>query len=307
MTELHQLLGAQEAHRVERIQSLWSGYGEIVRYRLVGGPVATVVVKHVRPPARPRHPRGWSGEAGHARKLRSYEVELAWYRDWAQRCPSECRVPRVHHASPGFFVLEDLDASGFPGRTRHLSDAQLEACLIWLAAFHQTFLHQPPTGLWDRGTYWNLSTRADELEQMEDGPLERAASPIDRHLWDVQHRTLVHGDAKAANFCFGATAAAVDFQYVGAGIGVQDVAYLLGGLDDTRLHRDHDRWIDRYFALLDRPDAEAEWRPLIPFAWADFERFLAGWAPEHHKRTSFAARLTEQALATIRESDQWGR
>ena len=296
MTELCQLLGAREAHRVERVQSLWSGYGEIVRYRLVGGPAPTVVVKHVQPPTRPHHPRGWSGEAGHARKLRSYQVELAWYQDWAPRCTSDCRVPRVHHASPGLFVLEDLDASGFPERARRLSDAQLESCLRWLAAFHRTFLHQGSSGLWDRGTYWNLATRADELAQMEQGPLKRAASWIDRRLWEVHHRTLVHGDAKAANFCFGATAAAVDFQYVGGGVGVQDVAYLLGGLDDTRLHRDHDRWIDRYFSLLDRPDAEAEWRPLVPLAWADFERFLAGWAPGHRKRASFAAALTKRAL-----------
>ncbi len=38
------------------IQSLWSGYGSIDRYRLIGSEMQTVVVKHVRLPEQARHP-----------------------------------------------------------------------------------------------------------------------------------------------------------------------------------------------------------------------------------------------------------
>ncbi len=38
------------------IKSLWSGYGSIDRYRLIGSEMQTVVVKHVRLPEQARHP-----------------------------------------------------------------------------------------------------------------------------------------------------------------------------------------------------------------------------------------------------------
>ena len=111
-------------------------------------------------------------------------------------------------------------------------------------------------------------------------------------------QTLVHGDAKPANFCFGDDGvAAVDFQYVGGGVGVRDLVYLLGCLPERRLRLEHDRWVRRYFDRLGHDEAKACWEPLIPVAWADFERFLAGWAPEHRKRTGFAAEQTRRALA----------
>jgi len=70
------------AERVERgavAQRLWSGYGSIVRYRLWGAALPSVVVKEILPP-----PRGES-RISHARKLRSYEVEFAFYAQFAGR------------------------------------------------------------------------------------------------------------------------------------------------------------------------------------------------------------------------------
>jgi len=119
----------------------------------------------------------------------------------------------------------------------------------------------------------------------------------------------VHGDAKVANFCFGdGGVAAVDFQYVGCGCGMKDVAYFLGSCleeDDGEQHAA--RLLDRYFvhlsaAIADDPRAravEAEWRPLYPVAWADFHRFLAGWAPTHHKIHRYTEQLTRLALAQV--------
>ena len=65
-------MGATRARRSERIQSLWSGYGEIFRVALTGAKLETVIVKSVKPPARLR---GSHADASHARKCRSYDVE----------------------------------------------------------------------------------------------------------------------------------------------------------------------------------------------------------------------------------------
>ena len=41
--------GATASRRVERIQSVWGGYGELARFVLSNGPAASVVVEHVQP------------------------------------------------------------------------------------------------------------------------------------------------------------------------------------------------------------------------------------------------------------------
>lgn len=273
--------GAARARPGARIQSLWSGYGEVRRVALVGADVDTVVVKHVRPPA-----------DAHPRKLRSYQVERRWYLDWAPHCSPEARVPRCFGAwSDGresVFALEDLGAADLAPRTLGLSATDARSVLRWLAHFHAGHLGCAPDGLWAQGTYWHLATRQQELQRMAPGALKRDAAALDAQLRAARFQTLVHGDAKAANFCFsrdGRTVAAVDFQYVGGGPGVRDVAYLLEGFGWLR--GDPSALLDHYFECLrdalgpaHRADAdalEAEWRGLYPVAQRDFERFLAGW------------------------------
>lgn len=300
---------------MQQVQSLWSGYGAIYRF---AGDTASYIVKHVSPPNERSHPRGWNGTRGHERKLRSYAVEAEWYRHFAQRCDEQCRVPASTlleaNENSWLFVLEDLDASGFAGRRHDLNDAEIHACLSWLAHCHATFLGVEPSGLWNVGTYWHLATRPDELSVVADMRLREAAGEIDRQLNAARHQTLVHGDAKVANFCFaedGTEVAAVDFQYVGGGVGVKDVAYFLSScLDEHECRRHAERWLDEYFALLRsalaerRPDVdshavEAEWRALYPLAWADFVRFLVGWAPEHYKIHGYSRDVTEAVLQQL--------
>lgn len=293
---------------VDQLQELWSGYGQILRAHLDGARTPSVVVKHVQPPSTMQHPRGWAGRTSHERKLRSYQVELAFYRGREPR--PEHRTARCLAAEAtdrGFrFLLEDLDASGFGARRRHLSEAELGRCLRWLASFHAAHLGEAPRGLWPDGTYWHLATRQDELAAMKDDELRAAAAPLDAALRGCRHRTVVHGDAKVANFCFGEDdVAAVDFQYVGGGCGVQDVAYFLSScLDDAQCEQHAERYLDTYFAHLrerldptvDGDDVEREWRALYPAAWADFHRFLVGWAPDHWKIHRYTRRMTREAL-----------
>jgi len=313
-----EVTGALAARRGERLQSLWSGYGEIVRVHLDGASVPSVVVKRVTPPEQPQHPRGWSGARGHARKLRSYAVEAAFYRAFAKDCDAGCRVPRAWaveaEGSGWHFVLEDLDANGFDrrrlDREGSLGHGELRRSLDWLARFHALFLGRVPAGLWPVGTYWHLDTRPDELAAMRDVALKAAAPAIDARLRGAPSQTLVHGDAKLANLCFSAEGvAAVDFQYVGGGVGVKDLAYFLGSaLDGEALAREGEGWADHYFGQLadhltdrghDAATVVAEWRLLLPLAWADFERFLDGWAPEHSKRSPYARAQVEAALDTL--------
>ena len=65
--------------------------------------------------------------------------------------------------------------------------------------------------------------------------------------------------------------------------------------------------LDDYFQFLTsalnrrqpQTDVEAvidEWRELFPWAWTDFHRFLAGWAPRHWKINSFSERIAREIV-----------
>jgi len=308
--------GATALHAGEVVQSLWSGYGEIRRLHLEGARVGSAILKHIAPPAAGSdHPRGWNSAASHHRKLFSYEVETQWYLDFAARCDNGCRVPlpfgSLEREHSRYLLLEDLDVA-WPLRRRELTPDECSLCLRWLARFHARFLDDPGTGLWPVGCYWHLDTRLDEYRAMADSPLKQAAKQLDEALSACRFQTLVHGDAKVANFCFDdamTSTAAVDFQYVGRGPGVRDVAYLLGScLDDAECRAHESRLLDGYFEeLTDAIDGiagladavEQEWRSVYSIAWADFQRFLLGWMPTHPKITDHARAHTEQALASL--------
>ena len=307
---------------VEVVQELWSGYGQILRLRLDGD--SQVVVKHIRMSATASHPRGWNSNLSHQRKLKSYQVETAWYCHWSQNCGPNTRIPELlgfdRHNGEILLILEDLDASGFPSRltpnatpNATPTDA-IRACIDWLANFHASFMGVEPTHLWKTGTYWHLATRSEELASLGDNELKKAAPTLDQILTSAAHQTLVHGDAKLANFCFsksGNDVAAVDFQYVGGGCGMKDLAYFIGScLDESSYEKKENEFLNQYFVTLcrnisiNRPDLdpkaiETEWRELYPVAWTDFYRFLKGWSPDHWKINSYSERLTREVVASL--------
>ncbi len=302
---VQQLLNDDQLYKLETVQNLWSGYGEISRY-FSPQLKKPVIVKHIAPPVNVQHPRGWNTQASHQRKLQSYQVEKCFYRDYAPLCQSSCRVPNllahVEVEQGQILVLEDLDYAGLSERYTQLTIEQVKRVISWLANFHGKFIGTNSAGLWPFGTYWHLATRQDELHSMQGGSLKNAALAIDKALNAAEFQTLVHGDAKVANFCFADVSnsdptalAAVDFQYVGRGVGVKDLAYLLGScLSESQLVAHEEALLEHYFSqlakgILEYQDdlnfvtLERSWRSLYSFAWADFHRFLLGWSPEHFK------------------------
>ncbi|MEO8797408.1 MAG: hypothetical protein ABI551_05945, partial [Polyangiaceae bacterium] len=107
--------GATKAERVERVQSLWGGSGELVRVRLHGTPRLSAIVKWVKPPT------GDRTDVSHARKVRSYEIETAFYRSYGSRCAGASRIAELlgHAERDGerLLILEDLDDAGFARRS----------------------------------------------------------------------------------------------------------------------------------------------------------------------------------------------
>ncbi|WP_373275608.1 phosphotransferase [Vibrio diabolicus] len=302
---------------VEVIQSLWGGYGELVR---VTYSTCSLIIKHVKLPKPSEHPRGWNTDRSHQRKLHSYQVEVNWYTEFSREVSTRCRVPQglktFQSENEWLIVMEDLAEAGFP---KVITDAKLEhlrACLAWLANFHARYIGVRSDKLWHSGTYWHLATRPDELEVLQDTELKNAAQLIDQTLSQAKFETLVHGDAKLANFCFDreeSSVAAVDFQYVGHGCAMKDVALFMSSAIKLERCAEMEVWVlDTYFAKLqqalmvyqpnlDPDEVEREWRPLFAVAWADFQRFVKGWSPDHWKINPYTEALTRRALAYLRK------
>lgn len=318
--------GATAISDIQLIQKLWNNYGELSRIYLEGGTRASVILKHAKIPDELFHPKGFHNEISQARKIKSYQVETSWYqnfnqdnnldngRDTASRT-AEC-LGAFQTEGEFFILLEDLDLAGFDLRLGQVSMAQIKMVLKWLANFHARFLNTQPQDLWSTGTYWHLATRPDELAATADLFIKDMAPLIDKTLENCRYKTIVHGDAKLANFCFSKhnQVAAVDFQYTGGGCGMKDVAYFIGScMNEKQSEEYEDVILDYYFEQFElaakfhkRPEQEIqacieEWRQLYPVAWADFHRFLKGWSPQHWKINTYSEKVTARVCHQILE------
>ena len=308
---------AEEISQVELIQPLWNNYGTLSRVHLVGGLHASVVVKHIKIPQDPGHPRGFGGSLSRERKQRSYQVETAWYLHHNAKVTKDAPTPRCLDAfAEGgelFLLLEDLETCGFTRVRSSLSTEDIKGVLKWLASFHARFLGDTGDGLWSTGTYWHLATRPEELERIQGTRLHRFAALLDARLRCGDFPTIVHGDAKLANFLFHedrSEVAAVDFQYVGCGAAMKAVSYFLGScLSGAECESRESELLGLYFlelraclpAQIDVDALEREWRSLYSVAWADFQRFMLGWSPGHRKLTDYSDSLTDKAIDQIVE------
>lgn len=307
--------------KTEIIQNLWSDYGYILRVHIQGGTPARFVVKVIRSDSRTaHHPHGWQNDFSHQRKLRSYRVEAALYEHLSQiPLPARARTARLFATK--FFdpyqviVLEDLATAGFTPATKFpVSEEIISAGLTWLAAFHTAMLGKRPPGLWSQGSYWHLETRPQEFQTMPAGILKQNARYFDHLLRDCEFPTIIHGDAKMANFLYrpkDQKMSAVDFQYCGPASCVVDLVGMLSScLDSRELFEQADSWLHFYLERLmeslptdwnkeKKKRLQAETLSLYPIAWADFSRFLAGWKPGHWKLNDYSREMTARALERL--------
>lgn len=108
----------------------------------------------------------------------------------------------------------------------------------------------------------------------------------------------------------------MDFQYAGHGCGMKDVAYFMSSALEPQACKEMQEWIlDSYFTALkdalnhyqphlDCDKIEQEWRPLFAVAWADFQRFIKGWSPNHYKINTYTESLTAKALAYLKSKEK---
>lgn len=299
----------------EFIQSLWSGYGELVRLYFEK---QSIIVKHIKLPEQQAHPRDWATKLSHKRKLHSYKVEVNWYENFSKTTDENCLTPKglktFKKDDEWLIVMEDLQNQDLAYVVSKANEEHIISVLSWLASFHAKYMGKRSDLLWEEGTYWHLKTRPDELEVLEKGELKDNAHLIDKVLKETKYQTFVHGDAKLANFCFnfdGTKCGAVDFQYVGHGCGMKDVAYFMSSCIYPHECESQEAWIlDTYFLYLEKAlkyyqltidgkEVEKQWRELFSIAWADFHRFIKGWSPTHIKINEYSEKLAKKALKKL--------
>ncbi|KAJ3090343.1 hypothetical protein HK102_004034 [Quaeritorhiza haematococci] len=205
--EIEKVLPHFKVRRSQQITSLWAGYGSIHRIhgtsKQSGKKACTLILKRVSPPA--------DGEGvSHARKLRSYQVERAFYTmiaEYFNACDASlmqrrgemitqlCPLPQPLWIAPVsetqnqnlVIIMTDLQ-SDFPDSRSFLDERHTKTALRWLAGFHTSFweLEGVNTSLWEDGCYWHLDTRMEEWESMSGGgswgELKRKARSLDLRL-----------------------------------------------------------------------------------------------------------------------------
>jgi hypothetical protein len=299
------------------IQELWSGYGKIVRYNLDSPNYSSVVVKYIQLKPTRKHPKGWNTTNSHERKVKSYEVETNWYQFYGNQLSDKVRIPEliglVKEGLETVLILEDLDSKGFSLRKQSATILEVKKCISWLASLHGETMLSKDLRLWDKGSYWHLSTRIYEYDAMEKSYLKEQSHKMDNILNKVVYKCLIHGDPKLSNFCFHDNdndVAGLDFQYIGAGCGMKDLIYLIGSaLSSDECFKHEQELINYYFSQLkqtvedsiDFDSLEREWRPLFTIAWGDFNRFLMGWMPNHAKLNKYSDSITSRALEQLKQ------
>lgn len=288
---IHSFIGSQE-YKLYSIQQLWAGYGCIYRLDTTG---KQYVVKHYQ----------WRDAAvlnsdkdsfAEKRKITSFLHEKDWYSsNLGQKLgiiQPQCLFSKSENQEL-VLILSDLENEGFICSNRSINVQEYEQTIIFLAE-----MHARGVDLWDMkmplAGYWQLALRPFELQEMAPSILKTKAKQISSLLDGAKFQCVLHGDAKAANYGVNpdnGAVAAFDFQYWGRGPGIMDLVCYLSGVASSEAEWNNYSAIyfdqlkhqlaNRHFGEMDL--LIEEWRFLLPFARADYQRFIEGWSPTHWK------------------------
>lgn len=235
-----------------------------------------------------------------AQRMRSYTLELNWYRDLAGTIPVACPqclyAERAEDDAAFVLLLQDLSPARqgdqLAGASPQAIDAALEqaarlhaarwsdpalAQIPWLAedpaarSFLLTAMPHYYAGFRER----YASRLAPEILELGDAMIDR----MDRYFaFTPQAVTLQHRDFRIDNLLFAPDGGVfvLDWQTIGLGAGALDVAYLIGtsiAEKDLRAALEQ-TWVERYSALLRfygaAHDPEALWREYRLYALSGF-------------------------------------
>lgn len=290
--------------------SLWSGCGQIKSGFYNSQPV---IVKISEIPENINHQVINQSDFAKLRKDKSYLNEINFYNNPTCKATFENVRPNCYFAKRinalNILILEDFKSKGF----QNIDDYKIEHIYVvvkWLAEFHAkgfTLINSEPFQL---GGYWHLKTRPDEYKKMGGIDLKHQASYLADSLYKAKYQTLIHGDSKLANYAFDDSYKVLgyDFQYVGSGIGLQDVMlFMTSVFNGDACAKYESSILNLYFEILHKALSntmsmkecellEREWRTLWPIVWSDFYRFLNGWKPEHKKITQFMQKKFVEVL-----------
>ena len=259
-------------------------------------------------------------------------AEARFYRDVAATLA--VRVPTVWHAALDgdryIMVLEDLTASGarFPRPDDPALDHLIGALVDELARLHAPTWGSPtllegPLAFVGAGARLAFGAGggfigkaverfAPDMPPMfaRRGALYGERAPEIAALWELEPRTLAHGDPHLGNlFVDGERPGFFDWAMVMPRAGMWDVAYVLCGSVPRGLRRAHEReWIRRYCAALARGgvvlDEAAAWdqyRLFAVYAWVSATS-TAG-VGERFQRAEVALGGMARATAAIEDLD----
>ena len=208
-----------------------------------------------------------------------YRNECEFYRSIASlveiAVPDSLAVHLDIDGSDFAIVLQDMDRSEQGDHFSEATETQLA-----LAIEQAVALHAPLWGQTERPECDFMRVDRDDRAELMQGILtaflpavfERLGDGLESEVADLLHQfesvagswsklhstptTLVHGDFRADNFMFGTDPSAppmttVDWQTLGLGLGVTDIAYLIGGSLDPARRRDvEDELLESYLSQL---------------------------------------------------------
>jgi hypothetical protein len=230
-----------------------------------------------------------------AKMVRNYELEVSWYANLSAttlvNCP-HCYHAEMHEGGIDFALLLEDRAPARQGDQLAGADIRaLKAAIAELAALHSSHWNSKALAAYEFLQFGSankeivrqlLPTLYPEFCRRYAGRLDSTILATGQHLVDrlgyyldavPAALTIVHGDFRLDNLLFGPGDAVtvVDWQTVGAGPPMADLAYFIGtSIADPHVRRTHERALfEHYCDLIESNEISIDRAE----QWTDFRRY----------------------------------